>query len=362
MQAATSGRVCSVCRFRRTLAAALLLILAGVATSSAYAAVPDDFVGIDDPYLAAPSYRAAAFAAQRRAGIGLVRHAMDASTIERREGKFNFADYDNLVGRAASNGLSVMPVLVRKPRAGARYYLPPKNAAFARFATAAVKRYGTDGSFWKQNPTVPKRPITAWQLWNEPNLPIYWADEPDARAYASLLAAGAKAIKSADDRAEIVTAGLPDSRFGIPLDRYIGQLYRAGAKRAFDVLAINAYTKTAAAAIRKLKSIRRLMDKRGDKGGKLWMTEIGWSDSGPSCPSNVGARGQARQAASLLTLAAKSARKLRLRGVVYYAWRDLRPYPPAYLDFCGLHGGLLDIKGKPKKALASFSKAAAQIK
>jgi len=369
MKMVRKGAMTSVCRRSRRglVAAASLLVLASVAASSAQAAVPADFIGIDDPYIANRAARPGAFAAQRAAGIGLVRQAMDMSTIEVKKGKYNFADYDNLVRRAASTGLAVMPVLLRKPKVGARFYFPPKNADFARFAKAAARRYGTKGSFWKKNRTVPKRPIKSWQLWNEPNLKLYWGNKPSARAYVSLLAAGGKAIKSVEKRAEIVTAGLPDSRNGIALNRYVAQLYRAGGKRAFDVLAIHGYNKTAAGALRKLQSIRKLMNKQGDKGGKLWETEIGWADtagadtSGP-CLYNVGAAGQAKQVASMLILFAKNRAKLKLRGLVYYSWRDLTPYPPQNLDTCGLHLGLLNADGSAKPALASFAKAAAQIK
>lgn len=367
-------------RLRRTLVtAAVLLILPAAAASSAHATVPGDFVGIasEDSFAGNLDYRNTNFAAQRAAGIGLVRQTMDWSIIEQ-GGTFNFAGYDSFVGAAASNGLNVMPILFRAPEAKSRApkkrkkgdratYPPKRNGDFAKFAKAAAQRYGPNGSFWMQNPTIPKRPITVWQLWNEPNLPVYWGGKPNAREYVKFQAAGAKAIKSVDKRAEILTAGLPDSRNSKPpLDRYIAQLYRAGGKGAFDILAINGYNKTAAGAIQKLKSIRNLMDDQGDKGGKMWVTEIGWADRGPPCPYNIGAAGQAREAASLLRLSAASRSKLKLRGVVYYTWKDLAIYG-GFGDFCGLHTGLsnidgVNIVGVAKPALASFSQAAAEIK
>ena len=56
-----------------------------------------------------------------------------------------------------------------------------------------------------------------------------------------------RAIEEVEPGAEIVTAGLPPSklRTAVPLERYIKQMYAAGAARYFDTLAINAYAKDA---------------------------------------------------------------------------------------------------------------------
>jgi hypothetical protein len=51
---------------------------------------------------------------------------------------------------------------------------------------------------------------------------------------------------------------------------------------------------------------------------------------------------------------------LRLRGVVYFNWRDL-PRAPGGQDYFALHSGLVDRKGAPKPALRAFARAAAAI-
>jgi hypothetical protein len=48
--------------------------------------------------------------------------------------------------------------------------------------------------------------------------------------------------------------------------------------------------------------------------------------------------------------------KLKLRGVVYYSWRDSLPYA-GRTDFWGLHTGLLDLAGRPKPGLKAFRQA-----
>ena len=56
--------------------------------------------------------------------------------------------------------------------------------------------------------------------------------------------------------------------------------------------------------------------------------ELGWGDTGPPHRFIVGAAGQASRIATSFATIRKLRRKLRLRGLVYYTWRDARPYPP----------------------------------
>jgi len=88
---------------------------------------------------------------------------------------------------------------------------------------------------------------------------------------------------------------------------------------------------------------------------------MGWSDRGPRSPFRVGAAGQASRIKSAIPALAKAARKLRLRGFIYYSWRDGLPYAPNFKDFWGLHTGLLRINGTPKPAYNAFRQAVARL-
>ena len=52
----------------------------------------------------------------------------------------------------------------------------------------------------------------------------------------------------------------------------------------------------------------------------------------------------------------------RLRGIVYFGWRDGAPYAPSFKDFWGLHTGLIDRRGRPKPALRAFAEALATLR
>ena len=65
--------------------------------------------------------------------------------------------------------------------------------------------------------------------------------------------------------AEIITAGLPDSRIkgSVPLLKFIKQMYRAGAAGAFDTLAVNGYAPTGKGVVKLITHIRKVVNSYG---------------------------------------------------------------------------------------------------
>jgi hypothetical protein len=341
-------------------------------SAPANATLPSGFVGVtaDDVFAGDDNYRTSNLSAMAAIGSQTIRQTFDWSTIERRHGVYDFSYHDDYVAKAAAHGIRILPVLFNAPRfyrpSRGRAACPPRRlATFARFAKAVVRRYGRRGTLWKERRRVPKNPITAYQIWNEPNLRIYWCNRrPNAHRYVAMLRRVGRAIKSVQRSARIVTAGIPPSklRSAVPIDRYITQMYRAGARRYFDSLAINSYAKNRTDLRRLLRSTRRLMDRHGDRRGRIWITELGWGDRGPKHRFIVGAVGQARRITQAFTVIRKQRRRLRLSGIVYYSWHDAAPYPPLYRDQWGLHTGLLDINGGFKPAFQAFKNAVARLR
>lgn len=339
---------------------------------SAGAALPKGFVGLssEDVFAGDSGYRASNLSRQASLGVQLQRQTFDWSQIETAPGQYNLGYYDAYVAAAAAHRIRILPILFNPPsfqvsrRSGRATCPPSSNARFAAFAKALVRRYGSNGSLWRSRPGLPKTPITAWQIWNEPNLRVYWCNKPNARQYVRMLRVVGKGIKQVDRRAEIVTAGLPPSKLTgtVPLSRYIAQMYRAKGRNAFDTLAINSYAVDQRELGRLLASIRRLMNARGDRRARIWITELGWGDTGLRHRFIVGARGQARRITTSFALIRQQRRRLRLRGVVYFSWRDARPYPPQYKDMWGLHTGLLNINGSPKPAFSAFRRAVRRLR
>jgi polysaccharide biosynthesis protein PslG len=355
---------------RRAVLAVVVALVAVLAVPPlASARSGSDFIGItsEDVFAGDAAYRADNLRAQSRLGIGLIRQTFDWARIERARGQYDFSYHDEFVAAAASHGITVLPILFNPPsfhlgRRHHRYTCPPKrNASMAAFAQALVRRYGPRGTLWAERPGLRKLPLRSWQIWNEPNLTQYWCGgRPNAKRYVAMLATVGRAIERVDRGAHIVSAGLPRSLQGnaVPLDRYLDQMYSAGAARHFDSLAINSYAKDHRELGRLLGSVRKLMNGRGDRRGQIWITELGWGDRGMKHRFIVGEKGQASRISKSLALIRKQRRRLRLRGVVYFSWRDAAPYPPAYENMWGLHTGLLDIKGAPKRAFHVFAQRA----
>jgi polysaccharide biosynthesis protein PslG len=180
-------------------------------------------------------------------------------------------------------------------------------------------------------------PIHSWQIWNEPNLRAYWASGVSASGYTRLLAAVGSAINHVDRRAEIVAAGLPQSRRGVSFERFVAGIYKAGGRSAFDTLAVHPYARGSRGVIGAARLARRPMNRRHDRRGRIWITELGWATGGPKSAFRVGSRGQTSRIRSALRGLAKRRSKLRLRGVVYFKWRDTRH--PVGADFFGTTRG-----------------------
>src|SRR5436305_3612067 len=177
---------------------------------------------------------------------------------------------------------------------------PRRNSDFAKFAAAAVRRYGSSGSFWSAHPEIPYFPIVSWQVWNEPNIPNFWRSGPNAREYVALLRAAGSAIHHADQNAEVVAAGLPNSNLGVPFLDYLGRMYRAGARGTFDTLAIHPYAQSAGGLLALVEEARRVMDRHGDHA-RLWVTEFGWSTGGDASAFRVSRKGQAGRVSEALS-------------------------------------------------------------
>ena len=358
--------------------AAALLAATKSAATSARPIPPNPFVGVvsDETFAALGSGHPSYLDTIQSVGVGLIRQKFDWEFLAHGQtpGSLNYAFLDRFMTATSQLGITVMPVLLNPPpeittapSAGAlRGNYPPRDlGALGDFGAMLAARYGTNGTFWAENPQLPRRPITAWQIWNEPNIPIYWQPAPSAAAYVQMLRLASQKIKAVDPNAEIVTAGLPDSHIkgAVPLTKYVKQLFRAGAIGAFDTLAVNGYAPTGKGVPKLIAGIRKMLNRYGGKAAGIRVTEFGWADRGPERPRG---RFTAGKKQGLYTYQAirglwKARAKLGIRGIVYYDWRD-QPVYAGGKNFWGLHTGLLNMQGNAKPALRWFKKAVASLR
>jgi Glycosyl hydrolase catalytic core len=257
---------------------------------------------------------------------------------------YDWSQFDALVADASRQRITVLPTVYSVPRWLARLEgceepawictitAPRSDFALGEwrsFVSAAVRRYGPGGEFWTLNPNIPRRPIRAWQIWNEPNSRAFYQPQPDVQAYAELLTVAADAIRGVDPGAEVLLAGLwrypmAVSQGGIRGSDFLAQLYeQPGIEAAFDGIAIHPYSERMSgvkAYVRRMIGIATAAD---DEDVGTWITELGWASGGGAHPLNRGPAGQARRLEQAFRWFTAKRRVLDLRLVAWYAWRDL---------------------------------------
>jgi polysaccharide biosynthesis protein PslG len=273
----------------------------------------------------------------------------------------NFAATDEVVQLAAQRGITVLPTVLYAPdwdrgqNSQGPIAPPARPGPYASFLTALIQRYGPSGSFWSDH--TPRVPIRTWQIWNEENLTYNWP-QPFAKSYAALLKASHRAIKRADSHATVVLGALTNVAW-----QALGQLNQIrGAKRNYDAISVNGFTKTPDNVIAYLQFMRRAAGKQGVGSKPLLATELSWPSAKGKSPQNYDwnttEAGQARKISALLPLLAAHRKNLNLIGFYYYTWMGQEARGEPAFDFAGLLRLESDGRIVAKPALTAFRKGA----
>ncbi|WP_240760837.1 cellulase family glycosylhydrolase [Mycolicibacterium sp. CR10] len=233
--------------------------------------------------------------------VKLVRVDFDWSAIEGEKGRYDWSYTDLIARQAADHNMQVLGLLTYTPGwarpPGTDSHVPPTEAAdFAEFARAAANRYAPQG-------------LRSWEIWNEPNSSDYWVPRPDVDRYGELFRAASAAIHDVDGGATVMTGGLTrgtDTADGSRISQttFIDGLYLNGAAQAADAIAVHPYSFPSLPAgdaggpvggLADLPALHDLMQRNGDGGKKIWITEFGAATG-----SSTEAMSDTDQAASLL--------------------------------------------------------------
>jgi hypothetical protein len=313
------------------------------------------------------------------------------ASVEATKGQFNWAGPDEVISQAASHHLNVLMIVDTSPvwASGASampsnwLWLPPRSpAAYGVFAAAVAARYGADGAFWRQHPSLPRYPPAGIELWNEENTSVFWGNEPPGPAeYAAMVKAAYTSIKQADPGMPVLIGGLASAggyddvtcsgQKGTGYDRhawnglnYLQALYANGIHGYFDAVGWHVYNYWSGANAAKMLaynncsawsqmtstpvSVRSLMDSHGDAAKRLWITETGTPTcvSGATYPCVSPA-----QQADLVTDEARQWKSFPWAGGFY--WYDIRDDGGAVSD-PESHFGTVSVTNTPKPAYYAF--------
>jgi hypothetical protein len=301
------------------------------------------------------------FNMMRRARVGIVRLDVYQQEVETAPGVFDFSSYDQIIGDLASRSIPVLPVLV----VSQSHPPPPVASAGARqdwkdFVQAVVARYKPGGAYWQspyqaQHPGAKARPISSYQVFNEPSLQKYFPSSNPVRDYATLLKISHDAIRSTYNHAQVVLAGLPGFT-QVRGWKFLDQLYRVkGVKRDFDIAAVHPYSPNLFYLRSQMRKFRKVMAQHGDRRTPIWVTEIGYGSAHPNgaLGLNKGLHGQARMLTASFKLLRKERRHWHVYGVIWFQWR---PQPRiSDCTFCS-SSGLLRTDYRAKPALGAFER------
>lgn len=203
------------------------------------------------------------------------------SEIEPTSGEYHWEYTDWLLRASEYYGLRVI-ARIDKPPAWALNSTPgspPTDVReYADFVAEVASRY--------------RGRIAAYIIWNEPNLSREWGNRrPDAASYVQLLRAATERIRLIDPDASILSAGLAPTNeqtdAGIDDRDYLRAMYAAGARDAFDIMAVHPYGFAnppddphgahKGLNLARLQDLRDIMVANGDSNKPVWITEFGYT-------------------------------------------------------------------------------------
>jgi hypothetical protein len=343
-------------------ALAALLVVAAPASAK----VPRDWLGVvaDGPLTDSGVDREAEWAMLASSGATTVRTPFWWSQGQRDgPGTIDYSTYDAVVLAAARHGVGVLPIVQGTPQWAASRpgdpASPPRDAAdLGRFLQALVARYGKGGSLWAEHPELAPLPIRDWQIWNEPNIDLYWSTQPFAKSFVKMLRGARAGLRAADPKARLVLAGLPNKSWAA-----LRSIYAAGGRKTFDVVALHPYTGKPVNVVELVRRARRIMKRYGDRRKPLWVTELSWPAAlGKLDPHGFETteKGQAQRLRRGLELLARNRRSLRIGRVYWYTWLSLEGTDNSF-GYSGLRR-LRDGQVVSAPALGAFRKMAARLK
>ena len=208
---------------------------------------------------------------------------------------------------------------------------PPRSANYyANFAGAFAKRYGRGGSFWHEHPELAYLPVTTYEIWNEPDSPLFWMPSPDPARFIDLYLRARDAIKEGDPQARVLTGGVATA----PSFLAAALAARPDAAGHIDGVAIHPYAPLPLEVLAAVRAARRALDGLGLGSVPLYVTEFGWTASPPGWNGYAPAAARAGYIGS--TASALARVNCDVRGIVLYTLVTPERNPALGEDWFGI--------------------------
>lgn len=289
----------------------IALAVMAVAAPSANAA-PGATFGFNGPGLGLGHSDATVTGLLQRTGVSVVRYGLDWRAVEPQPGERRWGGFDKTYDIFKAAGIDVLPVLRSVP-------------AWAQVGSCSLfqeldcqrppaPEYLDDWRRFVHDVAVRYPDLAGIEVFNEQNYADYnWQPRADPVYYTRVLRDAHQAVKSARPDMPVVLGGLSnrgqaDSPESMTDERFLAEMYRAGAKGAMDAISIHPYShphdpRAPDSRYRQtLNELRSVRDGAGDAGTPFWITEVGYHTGLPAL-GGVSQELQAEYLVALLRLA-----------------------------------------------------------
>ena len=222
---------------------------------------------------------------------------------------------------------------------------------WAVFTTAAVNRYKPGGALAQANGWPAGVGVTHWEMWNEPDLTIFW--DASVEDYARLLKVGYLATKAADPSATVLFAGLANDYRKLEYYRDVLTVLAADPAAAsygfyHDILATHSYFHAWKSWYHVFRARGTMREFGFEK--PIWLNESGvpaWDDyPGPVWDPASALRATTAEQAAYTIQSAMYAMFTGATAVFHFQLYDGCGNQPAGTDFPPHNGELCDANGQ----------------
>ncbi|MGZ4274730.1 MAG: hypothetical protein ACXVRP_13330 [Solirubrobacteraceae bacterium] len=248
--------------------------------------------------------------------------------------RYDWSFDDQIAGSLAAQGLTWLPIIdYTAPWAqsvpGQDHSPPRSDADYAAYAGAFAARYGGGGAFWRAHPGLDPRPVTAIEIWNEPDNPEFWEPGPDAAGYAQLYLAARTAIDAAHPGIRVLIGGLTNAAVFLPA------MVQAvpGLRGSVDGVAVHPYG-APNVVVARVRGARDALVRLGMSGVPLYITEFGWTTRPPGVVGYTPPGRRPAEITSALTMLGHL--RCGLAATLLYTWVTPERDPGDAQDWYGI--------------------------
>ncbi len=207
----------------------------------------------------------------KRSGIKYLRISFGWDAIEYEKDKYNWHFWDDFVKTGVEEyGITMIPYVCYTPAWNSTE--PQDSALYWNIPAVDMEEWD---EFMFDLVTRYKDYIKTWELWNEPDIEIYWRTQ-DPGQFAEFHKIGAKAVRRADPEAKVVLGGIAYR------PEWIQALFEEhGLSEYVDVVNCHNYFETwhenpVEEITDYVNDVYNVVNEYGD-GQPIWMAEVGYS-------------------------------------------------------------------------------------